>query len=164
MNYLSGGIKDGTTPCKLSWLVTEKAALGLSADCGRELYQTLLLPPNCFFLSIITSPEDNLLQCAIGNDLVKGETATTQTPYQFTINNVTFGYTVYELEQAAANQTQGHQAGVRELLKLYGPVPKDLVKHVATVTPQEEKRGRPKLSVTDPRSADVVRPLSGKRR
>lgn len=158
--HLSGGVKDGVAPKKRSWLVSAEAK-DLTPACGPKLYERLLSPPPLFFLALLEgdSPPDNLIQCAVANVCTDPKA---DTPFWLTVNNARHRYTVYELEQAALHGPEGREPGVRALLRLFGPVPKELVTHVIVdraESDEKQEHGRPKKSPG--RHEDVRRPVGG---
>lgn len=157
--YMGGGNKENTTPCRHSWYVTPNGAWAISDQSAPTLYARLLSPPPLFFLAFIEgdpSP-DNLIQLGHANDNGR---LNADTELTFTINNVPYRYTVYELEQAALTGPQGREPGVQALLRILGQVPSDLIKHVVVAETPEEKRekGRP-VKTPDNRPNDLKRPI-----
>lgn len=132
---LSGSFRDRQTPRKLSWLITDKSAVTFDAIIdGPRLYERLLKPPSPFCL-IIRDGEgvDGLLQKA----LVNHGKILNDTELQFTINNIRFVYSVYELEEGLRNGENGRLPGVRELIRIFGP-------HKLPEDPKTKSGGTPK--------------------
>lgn len=140
--FLDGGLKDGQRLCDHSVLVTPQAVWGVRKSSARALYAALLNPP-CRFALALTDGRPNLFWAAPGNDVA---VIRADTPLAFASDNVHFTYTVYELGQAHRD-SNGLGPGVAELVRLFGPVPEELV-------PVEErdsavparKAGRPRMN------------------
>jgi hypothetical protein len=159
--FLSGGLKDGVAPKSQDWLITSNIAKAISPDCKAKLLAALLSPPLKFALVLSEKVKrDNSLQCCPAND---HDVIRADTELRFTIDDVTFTYTVYDLEQAAKGTVQGRGAGARELIRLLGPVPSGLISHVArTPDPNDEGprgKGRPPVPPPDPRVGEQQRPV-----
>lgn len=132
-HYLDGTFKDRQTPMKNSWWITREKSWVIRPQDYSNLYRILLSPPLQFVLSLIPEGGKNHLQLAEYND---HEEIKATTPLKFTINNVAYAYSVYELEQGIQNGPQGRDPSIHALLNFLGPIPKDLIK------PPAEK-GRP---------------------
>lgn len=143
--YLSGGVKDGSPVKSHSWYVTDSGAWAINPKmCSPKLYPRLLSPPSLFFMALLEgdNPPDNLVSLAIANEHseIKSDTS-----LYFTVNNVKHYYTVYELEQACLTGQQGREPGVRALLRILGPIPREYVKHPEQPQqPDKRERGRPR--------------------
>ncbi len=134
VRYLDNDFKDRQACKDHSWYVTKQGALGVRKQCASHLYPLLLNPPYTFSLALIDDSTTNLIQHWVANDVVEVKANTT---LKFTINNIAFDYTVDELEQGLRNGSEGRLAGVRELIKLFGPY-----KLPPLVDPEEGPKGR----------------------
>lgn len=114
---ISGTSKDRQCPLNHSWWITEKDAISIDKPSYLDLYAILLNPPKRFCLSLIDGTVQNRIHLAFANDFI-GMSATT--PIAFTINNVPFSYSVYELQEAIETETTGKEPGVRELIAILG--------------------------------------------
>ena len=121
---------------KHSWWITERGAWVIGPDDKQALYEKLLCPPLKFVLTLLDSnSSSNLLQLAAVN---QHNTIKANTPLEFTINNIKFTYSVYELKEGLSNHKEGKpgkEPGVRELIKLLGPC------HILET--EKRSRGRP---------------------
>ena len=127
---------DGRCPMLHSWLMTDDGAWAIGDGSWPALYAFLLKPQLRFSLSLVDAREANHLQCAIVNDLCVIEAGT---ELLFTINNVKFKYTVYELDQAIRYGEEGKSSGVQELFKIHRPS----MKILEPEGPVKRGRGRP---------------------
>lgn len=127
--YLNGkGLKDRQCPLNNSWWVTEKGAWGIRKEDYAELAEKLLDPPRRFILAMLSegSKQLNLLQLAIANDhaVMKADS-----PLVFTLDNIQFKYSIYELKEALDPENEGDRLagknpGVQKLVTLLGLKPK----------------------------------------
>ncbi len=143
ITFLGGSYKDGQNLANHTWICTKRGVWAVRHDSERDvqaLYTLLLDPPRTFALAVRDTPTPNLLQFAVAND--RQEAILADTHNAFTIDGHKFRYTSYELEQAArTGETNGTEAGVRELFRVIGPCPKALL----PVEEVSEGRGRQKL-------------------
>lgn len=119
IKFLEGGFKDGQCPAHHSWLFTGDGICVLKSSVRNSemMNEMLRKPPNCFALSILDEHKKNYLQNMIVNDSVKIDS---NTPLYFTINNIPFSYSVYELEEAFRNgDSSGKEPGVQALLRIF---------------------------------------------
>lgn len=158
VNHLSGGFKDRQRVRSLSWLVTPQGAWAVTEQCGEDLFDTLLTPPEVFFLSLLdpaAGAVDNHLHLCVVHEHKDGVKADAEIP--FTLNNRVCTYSVYELEEGLAYGDEGRMPGVRTLIRLFGrpakyhkkpSVPPD------TKDPDKPKGGRPTYEQMQARKAD----------
>lgn len=136
VRYLMEGYSDKQRPEDHSWWVSEDGAFAIRKENHPLLWEYLLSPPPRFYFSLLTEPEriKNHLQCCIIND---NPAVDIDTKLQFTIDNVPYTYTVYELEEAlSTKESDGKEPGVRELIRLLQPY--------HTEEKAKKQRGRPK--------------------
>lgn len=134
-------LRDKQKACNHSWWITGRGAWGLEPSDYSTLYEQLLKPPLRFCLMLNTDKNTpNHLHMAVLNEM---EVIDAATPLRFTLNNVIFQYSVYELEQALKSGTIGKEPGVRELMTVMGqydfskpPVPE-------VIPPEPKGHGRP---------------------
>lgn len=120
VRFLSGKVKDRQSPCNHSLFLTDDGSLGIDKtnadDCVR-LYEMLMKPPLTFSL-MIHAGIPNLLQYATVNEYKE---VRANTKLQFTLGNVPYEYTVYDLENTLKHPTMGgNEPGVQALLREYG--------------------------------------------
>lgn len=145
--WLGGGYKDSQTPSKHSWWITAEGcwAVRLPEDTT-ALYKVLLRPPLRFALSLLEgqNPPPNRLQMALANCHTEIKAST---PLTFTVNEVPFCYSVYELEEALTSpgDLAGRLPGVRELIRILGPYKE--------MEEPDRGKGRPLGSETLPNNA-----------
>ncbi len=132
IRFLDESFRDRQTGGQHSWWMTTKGVWGVQKGSCAALLELLLSPPLRFCLALTDGTAPNYLQLMVVNDLAE---VLADTPLRFTVNNVVFSYSVYELEDAVKLRiTDGKEAGIRELMKFLGPcLPPKFV---------EEKRGR----------------------
>lgn len=120
ITFLNGQQKDSQQSSNYSYWIANPVCIALIPNESGEFYKTLIKPPKKFVLSLTTPGKINQLHLAHvnENEIIKGDT-----PLFFTLDETKFQYTVYELEEALKNGTQGKLAGVRELIKFIGPLP-----------------------------------------
>lgn len=152
-SFLSGGYKDGTSPCDNSWIVTPSGAWAITTECGPRLYKRLLGPTQPFFLMVRegTSAPAGLIQSCPGNE---PDAENPDKTYQFTVNNVIHSYSIVELQQSVLTGDQGREPGVRALIRIFGPVPRELVK-LPELEEAEENRGRGRPTKQYPTAVEV---------
>lgn len=144
--YADGTYKDGQTPYKHSWWITEKECRSIRIpQDAPSLYRMILRPPLKFALALLDGPNPppNRLQLALAND---HQEIKASTPLTFTVNEVPFCYNIYELEEVLTSpdaDLSGRLPGVRELIRLLGPY-KELEDSI------KKERGRPSGSETLP--------------
>lgn len=143
VTWLHGtGSLDGQTPKEHSWLITDDWANVVHPAAGPDLVKLLMKPPDRFALLLLTEPRldaeprrtgamQNQIHLAHLNEHAELKA---NTPLTFTLDNVAFTYTVYDLEQAFITGPDGKEPGVHALFKLFGLSAKSEEK--------EEKRGR----------------------
>jgi len=155
--YLTGGYKDVQCPMNHSWWITDKDAWGLRKEDYGELYNLLLKPP-CRWALLLRTGDPGVVVAGSVPTLIHAGRANenavveSQTELYFTLNNVTFSYTIYELEQGIRYGEEGRMAGVRELMQFLGPCPRkeEIVKEMQPVlTRKGNGAGRPKLGESD---------------
>lgn len=139
IRYLSGGYKDGQSAKDHPWWVCEEGAWTFRGSDYQTLWKMILKPPSRFCLAFLDGKHENLLQLMVANDI---PVLRTTTPLTFTINNVPFFYSLYELKTALQRGETGKLSGVRELIKILGPC-----ESLPPLPPPEEEKkpGRPKL-------------------
>ena len=128
--YMSGGYSDGKSAADYSWWVTPQGAYAVLQEHHAALYDHLLAPPLHFCLAL-RQKEKVLLHLAAVNELSEIKATT---PLAFTLDNKAMEYTVYELEEALRQGTQGRIPGARALVEALGPF--DLA--------AKRERGRPR--------------------
>ena len=144
--------RDGQSPTRHSWFVTEQCARAIETPDFQLLYATLLSPPKRFFLSLLDNRTpangvENRLHLQVANDV---EELRADTVLHFSVNNVPLTYTVFELEELLTSadpeeSLAGRSPGVHALYRLLGPY---------KPTPAEEpkaKRGRGRPITEDDR-------------
>ena len=150
ITWLHGaGSLDGQTPREHGWLITDEWANAVHPAGGTELVKLLLNPPDRFALLLLTEPRLNnepRRPGAIQNQihlahLNEHTDLKADTPLAFTLDNVTFTYTVYDLEQAFITGTDGKEPGVRALFELFGLTIKESEE-------EKRKKGRPEALPT----------------
>lgn len=158
VNFLSEGYQDQQTPANHSWLITLSGCKAIRSLDHPQLLDRLLEPHPKFVLSLLDRPVatsgkplatlNQLQYCEINWQ----EEVRFDTPLKFTINNVTYQYTVYELQKGlVAEEPNGTLPGVRELLRLFsGAIQQSttalaLIEKAKAKREEEEnaKRGRP---------------------
>ncbi len=133
----SGKYQDNQTAADHSWWLTPAEAKAIHPASHPALYPLLLSPPPQFAMALRTDPTiPTYLQCVEAND---NEEVLADTPLRYTVNNVVHTFTVYELEHALRHGLNGKAAGVRELVKLLGDPPADLLPEE---DPQKRHEGR----------------------
>lgn len=161
--FLSGGYKDGAKRGGFDWLFTPGNAWAIGPFCNLKLYSTLTKPPLKFALMLSSSKcGGTSLQCCPAND---NRAVAADTPLKFSLDDVAFTYTIYDLEQAAAGNGKGYDPGTRALLDYLGPIPREMVQVAVTpVREQQQGAGRPKPPPPDPRIDEQSRVVKGSRR
>lgn len=150
-SFLGGGFLDGQHACDHSWLVTPERALAVRPLSAGRLWDTLLAPPCRFFLAVTTGGTvPNHLQCAVAND---NAVVQASTRLLLTVDNVVMAFTPYDVTQAA-REVSGLEPGVRELVRLFGPPPKESLPRAETEPEQPPQiptpqGGRPKRREDD---------------
>jgi hypothetical protein len=148
--FLGGGFLDRQKPARWGWLVTTNEARAVSSGSARPLWEVLLQPPCTFFLALrggAASGPMLQLEAAHANDNV---VVSAQTRLHFTIDNTHLVTSVYDLQQAA-RQDSGLEGGAAALTRLLGPPPEDLIpQHEQSEAVKGIRRGRPPTS-SDPR-------------
>lgn len=147
VSFLEGGFKDGQCPLKHSWWITEQNALGLEKlSCmdqfkyGAKMYDLLLKPPLKFVLALVDGMENQIHRAVCNSH----EEIKADTELRYTFNNVTYSYTVYDLEKGVSNGFEGHGPGVQTLVRLFGKREPLKVEEPKKEEPEEKKgRGRP---------------------
>jgi hypothetical protein len=120
--------KDGQCPKNHSWYITRTGSWIVTKHDFKDLYEILLKPPICFMLMLLNEPAMgipkeptpkivNQLHLARCNDLVKIEA---DTELWYTIDNIPYSYTIYELEQALLYGKEGKMPGVHKLISIMG--------------------------------------------
>lgn len=136
-------LKDGQCALNHSWLITETSALVISKDSQEELKEFVLAPHSRFILAFLDDPTGltkNHLHLMVANDLPE---VLADTPLVFTVNNVPFVYSVYELETAITQGTGGRLPGVAQLFRLLG-IPEPVVDEDGKLPKREAGRPAPK--------------------
>ena len=135
---LQGKIKDGRSPMRCSWWLTEKSALEIRLpDDAQALWKLLLKPPLRFCLALLENEKVNHLQLCFLNDVARIEG---ETPLWYTLDGLELEYTVYGLEMALNFPEAERAPGVSALLRLLGPCTSF---QPPVPVPAEPKRGRP---------------------
>lgn len=141
--FLDGTLKDVQCAQKHSWYITKDSAKAIRKEDRINLYPILLKPENTFVLSLLDGKEkiDNFLHLNQLNDIaeIKGNTE-----LKFTLNNVVFTYTIYDLESALRNSEVGKTPGVRTLIEYCGPY------SIPPLVEKEHRRGAPVTRGTGP--------------
>lgn len=134
--WLTDGFKDRQSLRKLSWWLTADGARGIRREEDREtLWNVLLAPPPLFCLSLLENPKlENHLHHAVVND---HDVVQADTTLYFTVDNVKFDFSVYELKEACKHGPEGKSPGVQALIGYLGEYRLPDEKHV------EHRRGRP---------------------
>lgn len=152
--FLTGGLKDVQEVCHHSWLVTEKDAFAIRKEDHSRLMEILTDPPYRFMLALLDNEKDvNLLQLCVANDypILKEDSQLT-----FTVNNVAFKYTTYELKTAIEDgNSAGKWPGVDMLFKLLG--------RPARKEKEKQDRGRPPVQMPDGKVASKEIRRSGQK-
>lgn len=119
VTYLDGRFKDIQNPSNHSWFITYDGAWGVDVLCNKHLYEKLLDPPFAFCVALVDKlDEQNHIQFAVVNE--HGEVKN-NTELFFTIDNVKYSYSVFELEDSLrSGDSQGKSPGVRELIRVLG--------------------------------------------
>ena len=136
VSFLTGGFRDGQTAADHSWWLTEKGAHALQTEDFPRVYDLLLKPPLRFVLSLKTvkGPRNELhLSQLNDHGLIRAET-----DLLFTLDNVPFTYTIYELDNALKHGGNGRYPGVQALLRFLGKPPPHLLPST-----KPNQRGRP---------------------
>lgn len=143
VKFLDDTFRDVQCAMNHSWYITGKDARAIKISDRLSLYHILLKPENSFALSLLSgdTKDQNQLHLNILNDIaeIKGDTL-----LHFTINNVPFTYTIYDLESALRSVEVGQSPGVRELIKFCGPF------SLPPLIEKEDRRGPPKTRGTGP--------------
>lgn len=120
VRFLDGNCwRDGQCPLNHSWFLTEKEARSIRIPFdGFPLYKRLLSPPKAFVLALIDKEENRPHQWAVNqkDEWQAGD------EIKFTLNNVVFSYTPYELELALTKR-KARTPGVDILIDKFGPYP-----------------------------------------
>lgn len=162
--FLASGCLDIQSPQNHSWWITEEGAWGIRYGDYDALYRRLLQPSKQFVLALRDSPKapPNHIHLAVLNEaapIMQKDTVLT-----FTLNNVPFQYTVYELETALRDKTperfNGKLSGVRALITMLG---EDIAPQLKPLPEPSKERGRPPVLPTSQNTLKkIVRPFSGK--
>ncbi len=134
--FLTGGYKDSQAAKNQSWWITEDHALAIEPRDYTRLWELLLSPPHKFALALLEKTsinEVNNLQCALVND---NKEVKASTDLYFTISNVKYSYTVYELGFSVEHGPDGKDPGVQALWRFIGAPPETFK--------EKRKQGRPK--------------------
>lgn len=151
---LKGDYKDGQCPLWHSWLVTDAGAWALRPEDRPRLWEVLLKPPLRFVLGLLDEVgETSCIHLMKVNDV---QEVKADTPLTFTVNNVPYVYTVYELEEAILQGPEGREPGAQALLRLLGGPPEDLR---SKDEPEKRGPGRPLKSET-PNVLDSIRTVT----
>jgi len=142
--FLTEGYRDGQSPMKNSWWITDKGAWAIRSEDRQGLYRLLLNPPGTFALSLLADNELNHLQLMEVNDVnmpLKGETL-----LKFTLNNVLHTYCPYDLDTVIKTKGAGKEPGVRALLNWLGPYQMSKEELAEQKEREERQAGRPKVA------------------
>lgn len=127
-NFLDNSYLDRQTPANHSWLVTLSGVNTIREADYVLLLDKLLNPHPKFVLSLLDrNPTTSGSPQAIKNHLQYNqinwnEKVQQDTPLKFTVNNIEYEYTVYELKKALENtqDSNGKSPGVQELIRILG--------------------------------------------
>lgn len=156
----SGDLKDRQKPSTLSWWITGGEAKAVrtfasghvhSGQIGnpkweghpdhQALWEKVFSPPPRFALALVSSGVQNLLQLNRANDLPEVKMGT---PLNFTVDNVPYTYSPYELREAFKNGTmEGKEPGTRKLVEFMGPPPSSLLSGLKDQQQKPNRVGRP---------------------
>ena len=127
IHFLDGnGYKDGQCPVDWGWLMfadpVEATARAIRREDSASIYKVLLKPPSFFCLALLDGKnQKNLPHLWHVNETASewknGESLS------FTINNVSFDYSIYELESALSTRGVQTGPGVAVLAGMFGPYP-----------------------------------------
>lgn len=158
VKFFDGSLKDHQAPDTHSWWMDKNRATPIRVGIdNHDIYKLILKPPNQFVLSFLTQPTiTNHLHCMEANDLLEIKVGTR---LQFTIDNVLYYYSIYELEEALKNESVGKEPGVQALIRILGGY-----KTGGDVPAEKRERGRPIGSQTggpDAKSLEKIVSKSG---
>ena len=144
--------RDGQCLLNHSWLMTREDVFAVTDDDKECLYETLLLPPLQFCLSLVTADKKvkNLIQFAVVNRL---DSVRADTELVFTLNNHAVTYTIYEVEEGIKGGPDGRMPGVRVLMDFLGPYKNPNVVEEIKV---KRERGRPRRDYDKPTETQRV--------
>lgn len=117
IRYHDGTQRDSQCPMNFSWFLTAHDAFALRPNELTKIYPVLLAPPRVFTLSLITNTP-NRIHCMVVNEFAE---VTQGSRLTFTLDNMPFEWSPYELEHALRNGAEGKEPGVRTLIGLLGP-------------------------------------------
>lgn len=149
--WLSGGYQDRQCLSRLSWWLVPGGLRAVREADRRALWDLLLTPPPTFCLALHSGDKDVKVQLhqAVVND---HRTLAADTVLYFTLDNLKYDFTVYELKQSCRHEVEGKSPGVQTLHRVLG-------RHVVVDDrPHVGKRGRPPKDEDD----DVRRVVSEK--
>lgn len=159
VRFLDGNaFRDCQSPSDHSWLLTDKGAKGIRRwEDSEATYRVLLKPPRTFCLALLDVPAkgkvENMLHLwTVNENKVDWGTGDELT---FTVNNVQFSYTIYELTTALSTRDAPPMSpGVQALTNLFGTYPPLEAKKDEPI-PDAHNRPEWNLSQRQPRKTAV---------